>query len=225
MSSRTDYQDGMTLDEQVKAIIARASTLDRRPARNSFSNATECIRALVYDRIDWAPAVTMPARWSASAILGTALGDWLEQAAVELGIGKAQVPVTLTMDGTTAEGTADLVTEDHVIDFKRVEDAGWSFIKAKPKFSHRVQVNAYAVALGKPRWALIYIRGVGKGEDLPYLIHEGLADEALARTYVIEAWQEVAKWVERGKLPARPFTEQSFECRVCAYHAKCWERK
>ncbi len=211
--------------DRIVRLFSETRLREERPPKYGFSDADECTRKQVYAFREFKMYGSLspgygPARWNLAAALGTAMGDFFEAAARRLG-DETQAPTTLPGTEEPIAGHADWVTPTHVVDFKRADDATWREVQAQPKTQHRLQANGYAVALGKPKWGILYVRNVTKGEEIPWVFHEGDASPALAEQ-IVEHWREVEAHRKAGTLPDRPYAQESFECRICKYAITCW---
>jgi hypothetical protein len=215
-----------TLQARVLRLFDAARLREDRVPRYGFSNADGCARAQVYAFHEFEktgalkPTLTH-VRWNFTAAHGQAVGDFLERAARRLG-DATQVRAKLKNDlGLDITGTSDWVTPTHIIDFKRADDATWRKVQEVPAAGHVLQVNGYAVALERPFWGLLYVRNVTKGEELPFVLHEGAASPDKAQE-IVEHWATVDFHRKCGTLPDRPFHQDSFECHACRSRDECW---
>lgn len=206
-----------------------------QPWRPRFSSAGDCKRKLVYEAMEakhgqWPTQEDRPLRWNAAAVCGTAIGEVLEEAAERASQGEAISQVAAMLPGsdvsTAADvtGTADVVWPDAVWDFKCVGGYAFKMAKQGPDPKHVIQVQGYASALGKPNWALIYIDlgSIGRGQDLPVLIHEGTTD-VNAGKLVLRVWQDVERHVNEETLPDRDFEETKCTNIKCRFLDQCWK--
>lgn len=217
--------------ERVEAVMAEARVRETQPWHPRFSSAGDCRRRLVYEAMEakagrWPLTEERPVRWNAAAECGTAIGDMLERAAARLGA-RVQVPALITgaQFGATFDvpGTADVVWDDAVWDWKCVGGYAFKLAKSNPDPKHVTQVQGYAAAEGKPRWALVYIDlgSIGRGEHLPFLVHEGdTPPEAAERIMAI--WQDVDDHVTDETLPERGFEQLKCENIKCGFLESCW---
>lgn len=215
----------------VQAIMAEYQRgNDQRAFRYSFSGAGDpCLRALVYDAQDHddnaPPAVgRREVSWSLSAVCGTAVGDALEKAGMRLGF-TSQKRAHFDTGAIRVDGSTDTVTPDLVLDWKLAGEKKWERVRSKPDPKHQLQVNAYAVALDKPRWALCYVRAVTifDGSTTPEVkVHEGAADVALAQD-LCGIWEQVDHHRKLRTLPERVFeaAPDKYPCSWCSHQARC----
>lgn len=110
-----------------------------------------------------------------------------------------EVPLVLKVRGVTLSGTADLVGDEFVLDFKTDNEVD-------PRH-HRLQLWAYKKALGKTRAVVAYLR---HGQ-----IYEFSDDEMKAAE--IEA-DSLATGIEAGRFSATP---GEIACARCAYRSIC----
>lgn len=216
--------------ERVLAVMAEARVRETQPWHPRFSSAGDCRRRLVYEAMEaragrWPLTEERPVRWNAAAATGTAIGDMLEKAAARMGA-KVQVPLLIGNDNDTANdvtGTADVVWDDAVWDWKCVGGYAFKLAKSNPDPKHVIQVQGYAAALGKPRWALIYIDlgSIGRGEVLPFRVHEGDTPPEAAETIML-VWQNVEDLVNAEMLPERGWEQTKCEKIKCTFLEQCW---
>jgi len=201
-----------------------------RSFRYSFSGAGEtCLRSLVYDAHDAddgkPPAVSKgEVSWSLSAACGTAVGDALEAAGLLLGY-RSQVRALFDTGAIKVMGNGDTTTDDIQIDWKVVGENKWERIQKQPDDKHRLQVNGYAVALDRPRWALVYLRGITiyDGSKTPEVkIHAGEASVELAQD-LCGVWESVETHRKLRTLPERVFeaAPDKFPCGWCRHQSRC----
>lgn len=217
----------LPLEQRVLALLRECEVVEDQHPHPRFSNATECLRMHVYDAravqsFTWSPESRRPVRWNAAAVSGTALGEWMEKAARRLG---AETQAHVHLDGDPeVEGAADIVWPDAVWDLKWVSEYAWKQAKRGPKDRHCVQAEGYAAALGKPKWAVIYLphHMLGKGEKLEFLAYEGETDPRTAEV-IRGRWLAVRQHADAGTLPDREHSQTDFECRVCRHRTQCWE--
>ena len=93
-----------------------------------------------------------------------------------------------------------------------------------------VDFNAYAYALKKPRWALIYVRGTSlfwTKKEIEIRIHEGDTDPAAAGENVTERWLEISDHLAAGTTPEIPFSMSlgRFPCNACRFNPECWKEQ
>lgn len=205
---------------------------ETQPWHPRFSSAGDCRRRLVYEAMEakagrWPLTEERPVRWNAAAATGTAIGDMLERASARLGA-KIQVPLGVFQadaypNGREITGTADVVWDDAVWDWKCVGGYAFKLAKSGPDPKHVIQVQGYAAALGKPRWALIYIDlgSIGRGEALPFLVHEG-DTPADAAELIMGIWQDVDDHVNADELPERGWEQTKCEKIKCTFLEQCW---
>lgn len=215
----------MSLADQIAAIFHEARKAQEREPRYGISDAHGCARSKVYSfklfkEKGEAARFERPVRWGLAADCGTAVGAALEAAAKRLGHG-TQVAAAMG----DIRGSADIVlVGDHVVDIKVAGGWKWRKVQHEPDPEHRRQVATYAHILEKPKWALLYIDGrsiFAAGEEVEWLLHEGhVVPELVAATAGF--WATVQKHLDAGTLPER-MEPGSFECKVCAHAAHCWE--
>lgn len=212
-------------------ILAAAAESKPQPFRYRFSRAGDpCLRALVYDAQDHDDGLPpregkREASWSLSAAVGTAIGERLERAAVELGGWRRQVPVVFDTGAVQVRGEADLVGPDVVIDFKVAGEKKWHRVQRAPDEAHVLQVNGYAVALDRPRWALCYVRAISihDGSATPELrVHEGVASVELAQQ-LCSTWESVEQHRKLRTLPDRVWgaSPHRWPCGWCRHLERC----
>lgn len=188
-----------------------------------FSTALGCLRSHAYDfrlldKGAWPEVVDRPARWNFAAMAGSSIGWLMESAAERLG---AKTQHAAVLDGI--HGDLDIEWGDYVLDLKWCGDYAWKEAKKAPKPQHVAQVNAYAVARSKPRWALIYLplAQLGKGEALEWIAHEGEADAAKANGDVTMRWAMVKAHRAVGTLPERETEEPICRRLRCMHLSYC----
>jgi hypothetical protein len=215
----------MTSAERMYALMQECRKAPTQTPHERFSTALGCLRSHVYDfrLLDegkWPAIVDRPARWNFAAMTGSAVGWLIESAAERLG---AKTQHATVLDGI--HGDLDIEWPDSIWDLKWSGDYAWREAKKRANEKHVGQVNAYAVARNKPRWALIYlpIAQLGKGEALEYVIHEGAADAEKARQDVTDRWAEVRKHREAGTLPEREVERETCFRLQCMHRSYCWE--
>ena len=213
----------MTAQEMVEAIMRECRKAPTQTPHPRFSSALSCLRAHVYDvrLVDagqWPDVVDRPARWNFAAMVGISVGDLIETAARRLGA-TTQQPADLG----GIKGNLDIEWGDYVLDLKWCGDYKWKQIKKAAIDKEVAQVNAYAVARGKPLWALIYLPTfmLGKGEALEYIIHEGKADKEKAHRDVTERWALVEEHRAAGTLPEREVEETVCRRLRCMHLREC----
>ena len=213
-------------------IFARAVQQKPQPFRYRFSSAGDpCLRALAYDALD-ADAGLPPTdgarklTWALSATCGTAVGEHLERAAVDLGGFIRQCYAEFDTGGVWIKGEADLADRWTLFDFKLVGEPAWEKIESKPNPKHVGQVNGYAVALGRKRWVLFYIRATsifdGKHEVPEARIYEGEASVEKARD-LCSVWEEVERLRASKTLPERVWgaSPLRWPCGWCRHLQRC----
>lgn len=222
----------MTTRALVLSIFAKVAQRKAQPFRYRFSSAGEpCVRALVYDAQDAddgkAPVeAKSEAAWSLSNACGHAIGYALEQAAVEMGGFVRQVFAEFDTGQVWVRGDADLADRETVYDWKLVGEKKWAKIQGKPDPKHELQIQGYAVALDRKRWALIYVRALSifeEGAKVPeFKIHEGAASVEKARE-LCGVWETVDSHRKLRTLPERPWgaSPHRWPCAWCRHLERC----
>ena len=217
----------MTTDERMFALMQECRKAPTQTPHARFSTALGCLRAHAYDfrLLDagkWPAVVDRPARWNFAAMAGSAIGWQIESAAERMG---AVTQHAAVLDGI--HGDLDIEWPDAIWDLKWSGDYAWKEAKKGANEKHAAQVNAYAVARGKPRWALIYLPlfMLGKGEALEWIIHEGVADPEKSRRDVTERWALVEQHRRAGTLPEREQEHAVCERLKCMHRNECWSEE
>lgn len=143
-----------------------------------------------------------------------------------------QVPITKPIFGFDFVGTADFVFEDSVLDTKTTvfwqgyvgragEKKRVTKVPEEPKMSYRIQVTAYAVALGKPRYGIqVVCRGTGKRASFWYdtaglaqTVGKAALDMQTTGTSDPEPVEARPPWYTCGD------DGSSWQCKFCAHGA------
>lgn len=205
------------------AVMAECRKAPTQTPHARFSTALGCLRSHVYDfrlldKGAWPEVVDRPARWNFAAMAGSSIGWLIESAAERLG---AVTQQGATLDGI--HGDLDIEWPEAIWDLKWCGDYAWREAKKAPKAAHVAQVNAYAVARNKPRWALIYLplAQLGKGESLEWIAHEGDADAIRADADVTMRWALVKAHRAVGTLPDREVDESTCRRLRCLHLSYC----
>ena len=215
-----------TAEIRLLALLAQCGEQPTQTPHARFSTAGGCLRAHVYDRRllaagDWPRVTAKPVRWRFAAEVGTALGNVIEGVARGMGAG-TQLPAQLgAVHGNLDIEWPDL---DAVWDLKWAGEYAWKAAQKAPDAKHVAQVNAYAVARGRARWALVYLRlsALGKGEGVEYVLHEGEADAAQADREVTQRWAAVEQHLAGGTLPDREVDEPTCRRLRCLHIQECY---
>lgn len=209
--------------ERMAAVMAECRKAPTQTPHARFSTALGCLRSHVYDfrlldKGAWPEVVDRPARWNFAAMAGSSIGWLIESAAERLG---AVTQQGATLDGI--HGDLDIEWPEAIWDLKWCGDYAWREAKKAPKAAHVAQVNAYAVARNKPRWALIYLplAQLGKGESLEWIAHEGDADAIRADADVTMRWALVKAHRAVGTLPDREVDESTCRRLRCLHLSYC----
>ena len=220
-----------TTESRLLEVLEACREQPTQTPRPRFSNALSCLRAHVYDAQlvklgKWPASVDRPFRWNFAAMVGTALGGIIEKAAQGFGAitqAKAHLGGSFLAINVTGDADIDWPDLDAVHDLKWVGDYAWKEAKKGPDPKHVAQVNGYAVARGRSKWALIYfpLASLGKGEGVDYVIHEGRADADQAKREITDRWAAVAAHVEAGTLPDREVEESTCRCLRCQHLETC----
>lgn len=215
----------MTPEARMEALMRECRKAETQVPHERPSNAMGCARSHVYDfRLldagDWPAVVDRPARWNFAAMAGSAIGWLIEGAAERLG---AKTQHSAALDAI--HGDLDIEWPDSVWDLKWVGEYKWKQIKKAVDPTNAAQVNWYAVARGKPYWALVYLplHLLGKGENLEFVIWPGVADPARAKAEITDRWAEVARHRAAGTLPDREVPQETCERLRCLHRSYCWE--
>lgn len=213
----------MTVAERMAAVMAECRKAPTQTPHARFSTALGCLRSHAYDfrlldASKWPEVIDRPARWNFAAMAGSSIGWLIESAAERLG--------ALTQQGATLDGIhgdLDIEWEDEIWDLKWCGDYAYRAARKGPNPKHVAQVNAYAVAREKPRWALIYLplAQLGKGEALEWLAHEGEANAAAAAMDVILRWSVVSDHRAAHTLPDRETEEPICRRLRCIHISYC----
>lgn len=213
----------MTIAERMAALLAECRKAPTQTPHARFSTALGCLRSHVYDfrlldKGAWPAVIDRPARWNFAAMAGSSIGWLIESAAERLG---AKTQHAAELDGI--HGDLDIEWPDEIWDLKWSGDYAWREAKKGPKPAHVAQVNAYAVARGKPRWALIYLplAQLGKGESLDWIAWPGEADPVLAAADVNARWALVEEHRETGTLPEREVEDAVCRRLKCMHLSYC----
>lgn len=213
----------MTIDERMAILMAECRKTPTQTPHARFSTALGCLRAHVYDfRLldagEWPAVIDRPARWNFAAMAGSAIGWLIESAAERLG---AKTQHAAVLDGI--HGDLDIEWPEEIWDLKWSGDYAWRKARQGPNEKHVAQVNAYAVARKKPRWALIYLplHQLGRGETLDWIAWPGAADAEKARRDVNERWAEVELHRLNGTLPEREVEEAVCRKLQCIHLKEC----
>lgn len=222
----------MTVRDLVLAIFERAAKRKPQPFRYRFSSAGDpCLRALVYDAQD-ADDGKQPVEgkseiaWTLSAACGNAVGYALEQAAVETGGFVRQVFAEFDTGSVWVRGDADFADRATVYDWKLVGEKKWAKIQSKPDPKHELQIQGYAVALDRKRWALIYVSASSIFEDgakVPeFIVHEGAASVERAQE-LCGVWEQVEGHRKLRTLPERVWgaSPRRWPCGWCRHLERC----
>lgn len=216
----------MTATERLQLLLSEARKVPLQPWRPRFSCAGDCRRALVYDATEDAAGIRpsfeeRPLRWNAAAAAGTAIGEMLEKAASRMG---ARVQIAAALNGV--HGHCDIIwdEDDCVWDIKWGSDYAIRQARGEANPKHVLQVQGYAAALGKKRWALVYgpLGALGKGQDLPTYLHEGETPPEAADA-ILDVWADVEEHVTNGTLPERGELQATCEAIQCRFRVQCWE--
>lgn len=199
----------MTTEERMAALMAECRKAPTQTPHARFSTALGCLRSHVYDfrlldKGQWPEVIDRPARWNFAAMAGSSIGWLIESAAERLG---AKTQHAAELDGI--HGDLDIEWPDAIWDLKWSGDYAYREAKKAPNEKHVAQVNAYAVARGKKKWALIYLplAQLGKGESLEWIAHDGVADPKKAAADISARWSLVEQHRAAGTLPEREVEE------------------
>lgn len=212
------------------ALVSEAErVVNTQPFRYRFSKSgAPCVRALVYDAQDADDGKHSEGFRHLSHLLaaacGNAVGQHMEEAGVRLG-GVRQAPAEFDTGAVKVTGRLDLVDADCVDDFKLVGEKKWSRVATRPDPAHVLQVNGYAVALDRPRWRLIYVRGttIFDGSERPeFREYTGTASVELAQE-LCAVWEVVAHHRALRTLPERVFdaAPDKYPCAWCDHKERC----
>jgi hypothetical protein len=202
------------------ALLTEVCKETPEPFRHRVSALGKCVRQRVYDGLG---AVGAPSEWAARGMLaaaqGSAMDALLGAAAERAGLGRAQVPVEAMAGNVPVTGTADLVTPDEVIDWKRASSSTWTIASKGGKPEHRAQINVYAHLLDRPRWALVYLHA-DKPDTLRVV--RGVTDAAKAEHDLLTA-VEVQAALDAREVSTRPATMSLNRppCLFCPHLQRC----